>query len=522
MPVALVVGAAALGGGALVSSANKKAAKTAAGAATDAANQNAQLAREQRDMMRGYVDPLVPYAGAGAAALAARTGISTSNPAGNMFAVPGRSAAPPAASTPGRVANIFAQASPAPANDAAPGQPGYDPTGGVRPTPSGATGAPIASAAKPAGGMTANYGNPGGDYAGVTPTGFASDTFSTDSFGGGASGAPSGNSPAPAAAAPQGGGADWNAWLQANPDVVQYYNETPDAKGSYPNIQDFAASIYDQQKDIRSAPTSLPPSASDPGGDGGLADYMGAAPGYASRPTSARPDQPKWQDPGAAPSASSYFDPSKFTTSPGYEFRLNEGNRNLNAKFGARGLLKSGSAIQGSIDYNQGAASAEYGNWFNQQNQLYTEALGQYNADKQNNFNIFSANRDNTNRNYDLDATRADTRYDSDRGYSQNLYDTNRNYATNRYDQQVGNIFGLAGIGTGAINTLGGVGSNYVNTVAGSNTAAADAKANAAIAGANSTANLFGSVAQAVGTAYGNAGKTSFSNPFTFKKEYTF
>ena len=85
MPSAAAIAVGSVAAGAMGASASKKAAKTAADAQTAAANQNAQLAREQRDMMRGYVDPLVPYAGAGASALASRVGLGNGS-AANPFA----------------------------------------------------------------------------------------------------------------------------------------------------------------------------------------------------------------------------------------------------------------------------------------------------------------------------------------------------------------------------------------------------------------------------------------------------
>lgn len=50
---------------------------------------------------------------------------------------------------------------------------------------------------------------------------------------------------------------------------------------------------------------------------------------------------------------------------PGYEFRMGEGNRALQARRAASGNRFGGQALRDISDYNQGAASAEYGNAFN-------------------------------------------------------------------------------------------------------------------------------------------------------------
>jgi len=284
-------------------------------------------------------------------------------------------------------------------------------------------------------------------------------------------GTPQGGAPAPQSA-PQASGEpqpDWNAFLQANPDVVEYYKQTPEAQKL--SIQDFAADVYKQQGDIRGAPPMLPAQPAPQGPEPYVPEYT-------------RPDQPVWQGAGAAPNQADFLDPSKFSTSPGYEFRLGEGNRNLNAKYGARGLLKSGGAIKGFTDYNQGAASAEYGNWFNQQKSLYDSALSQYNNDRSANYNIFNTERNNTNQNF------AD-----DRSYGTNLGLANRAYDTNRDDTTTNNLFKLVGVGTGAAGATGNAASNYANTAGNIYGNQANAAGDAAYGNAAANAQLGGALA---------------------------
>ena len=58
-------------------------------------------------------------------------------------------------------------------------------------------------------------------------------------------------------------------------------------------------------------------------------------------------------------------DLSDFNTSPGYQFRLDEGTRNLENRFSARG--GGGNAMRALAEYGQNFASNEFGNWWNRQ-----------------------------------------------------------------------------------------------------------------------------------------------------------
>lgn len=55
----------------------------------------------------------------------------------------------------------------------------------------------------------------------------------------------------------------------------------------------------------------------------------------------------------------------QFTASPDYNFRLNEGARALTARNSMLGIQDSGAAQKSAIQYSQGLASQEYGNWAN-------------------------------------------------------------------------------------------------------------------------------------------------------------
>lgn len=63
-------------------------------------------------------------------------------------------------------------------------------------------------------------------------------------------------------------------------------------------------------------------------------------------------------------------DGSFFEKDPGYQFRLDEGNKAINAAMSARGNVGGGAALKELSRYGQGFASNEYQNAWNRTNQL--------------------------------------------------------------------------------------------------------------------------------------------------------
>jgi hypothetical protein len=59
------------------------------------------------------------------------------------------------------------------------------------------------------------------------------------------------------------------------------------------------------------------------------------------------------------------FGMSDFTTDPGYQFRLEQGMKALNASAAAKGMGMSGANIKGATEYGQNMGSQEYQNAFN-------------------------------------------------------------------------------------------------------------------------------------------------------------
>lgn len=60
-----------------------------------------------------------------------------------------------------------------------------------------------------------------------------------------------------------------------------------------------------------------------------------------------------------------HFDNSKFEQDPGYQWRLQQGQKDLQASAAAHGGLMSGAALKALDRYNQGYASNEYQNAYN-------------------------------------------------------------------------------------------------------------------------------------------------------------
>ena len=77
-------------------------------------------------------------------------------------------------------------------------------------------------------------------------------------------------------------------------------------------------------------------------------------------------------------------DMSKFYTSPGYQFRLDQGMKGMQNSAAGRGILNSPRTLQALNDYAQNMASGEYQNYFQnmfnlgQQGQQGANSLGQF------------------------------------------------------------------------------------------------------------------------------------------------
>lgn len=123
------------------------------------------------------------------------------------------------------------------------------------------------------------------------------------------------------------GGSDWNSYLQANPDVQAGYAAlSPQDKAQFPTVQDYAQYHYGAygQNEARALPVTSPT------GD-------------------------------ASTAANNAFD--LFKNSTGYQFRVDQGQKSMNALAAANGSFDSGAAVKSALNYGQGVASQEFGNY---------------------------------------------------------------------------------------------------------------------------------------------------------------
>lgn len=155
-----------------------------------------------------------------------------------------------------------------------------------------------------------------------------------------------------------------------------------------------------------------------------------------------RADQQPWRDAGVTalsglsnPDFQKSFTAADFTADPGYQFRMDQGQKALERSAAAKGGLQSGGTMKAIADYGQNAASAEYQNAYNR-----------FNQDRDSRFNKLSS---------------------------------------------------IAGTGQVATNTTDAAGANYANNAGANITGAANAAGAAGIAGANAWSNGLSAVGNA-------------------------
>lgn len=100
-----------------------------------------------------------------------------------------------------------------------------------------------------------------------------------------------------------------------------------------------------------------------------------------------RSDQQPWMDAGKTalsqlqdPYMSRQFSAQDLVKDPGYDFRMQQGQRNLESSAAARGNLNSGATLKALTRYGQDFASNEYSNAYNR-----------YNADRDQRWNKLSS-----------------------------------------------------------------------------------------------------------------------------------
>lgn len=142
-----------------------------------------------------------------------------------------------------------------------------------------------------------------------------------------------------------------------------------------------------------------------------------------------------------------------FEADPGYQFRLGEGQRDIEASASAKGSLLSGATLKALSRYNQGFASQEYANAFN--------------------------------------------RYGTNRTFAYNNFIDSYNRRSNEMGNQYNRLAGMANTGIGAGQTLSSLATGAGEQVAG----IIGQRGNAQAAGQMGQANALGSIAGNIGNA---------------------
>ena len=176
------------------------------------------------------------------------------------------------------------------------------------------------------------------------------------------------------------------------------------------------------------------------------------------------PNLPAQQNP-QAPQGQSPFMPTKFQVgnfeaSPGYGFRVNEGEKGVQNYLSANKMRLSGSALKAMERFRQGTASDEYGNFFNRELAGYQQTE----QDKQN---------------------------------------------------YLGRIFQMAGFGPQSVNTAATAGANTASGVAGINSNAGNALSNIALQNGTNQANIAGARA----SNFNNAIQSGMQNFLSYRQQ---
>lgn len=162
-----------------------------------------------------------------------------------------------------------------------------------------------------------------------------------------------------------------------------------------------------------------------------------------------------------------------FQQSPLYNLGLKEGQGNLNANFGARGLLRSGAAVQGALDFARENVKNNYG--------TFAQTALSQNSQAQN------AAQQANNNNYNL-YTQETNQFNNNRNFDSSQYAAGLNYLTNRYDNNTNNLFNLANTGRSAATAIGEAAQGFAGTSG--NLALQGAQSQGAYAGNVGNANI--------------------------------
>lgn len=258
--------------------------------------------------------------------------------------------------------------------------------------------------------------------------------------------------------------------------------------GAFQNDQGYAVSRFMQ-------PEGAPEGSGGPGGPSGvnpnLASWLTKSPLLEpwTTPFNLTPFQsgPGFQQPTGGPNTDAqgnFVMPNNVTeqNDPGYQFRLQQGQQAVERSAAAKGTLLTGGTLKDLTDYQQGAASQEYGN-------VYQRAL----TDWQNNYNSALTNYQTK---YNAGLSDWTTNYNAANQQYQQAYNIFSNNQANQYNR----IANLAGLGQTAATSLGSQGLGYT----GLSTSAINAGGNALAAGTIGQGNAYSNLVGNLGSIYGN------------------
>lgn len=324
---------------------------------------------------------------------------------------------------------------------------------------------------------------------------------------------------APPASAPGGQRIDGNQYIQDNPDVAANFYallsspqgiDNP-ALGGARSPAEYAQVHYaaDGQAEGRPA-VMLPGQPQGPQGPQGPVNPNTGRPDVGA-PTTIAPPTFTRPDGSPAPNVAQYINPANFHTDPGYQFQVNQALDAVNARSAARGMLRSGSAVQGLQTQAQGLADQSYGNWFSRQMQAYNADTGAYQYGQNRQDTNFASDRSNADNLWLTGQNRSDNIWNTAANRSDANFTSDRTYATSRYDTNIGNLFRLAGVGASAAGAVAGSNNNFANQATGIYGSEANAASDAAYARSN--ANNY-AIQGLAGTAQNLfSGRNTNSNP---------
>jgi hypothetical protein len=158
------------------------------------------------------------------------------------------------------------------------------------------------------------------------------------------------------------GSADWGAYVMANPDLMADWRKVAQ-KGRFGSMADYGEYHYGTYG--RAEGRELPQTPGTPGTPG--------APGTTQEINTG-------VSPGDFGSLDRSFTLADFHKDPGYQFRVDEGARALDASASARGGVLSGGAAKAMARYGQDMGSQEYGAAYNRYNNDMTTRFNRLSA----------------------------------------------------------------------------------------------------------------------------------------------